>query len=121
MLLVLDNFEHLLDSVDLLADLLAAAPGVKLLVTSRMRLNLREEWLAPLEGLELPPDADDVPSRATWHATAPRTCFCTPPAGFALASHRPRMRLPSSPTSAGCWRASRWGLSWPRHGRGHWR
>ena len=56
LLLVLDNFEHLLEGAELLPKLLAGAPKVKLLVTSRVRLNLREEWLAPLEGLEVPPE-----------------------------------------------------------------
>lgn len=61
MLLVLDNFEHLLGQgerrggVELLADVLQAAPHVQLLVTSRTALNLREEWLYPLQGLSLPP------------------------------------------------------------------
>ncbi len=55
MLLVLDNLEHLLDGVDLLPELLHAAPDLSLLVTSRERLNLREEWLSPLEGLSVPP------------------------------------------------------------------
>ena len=55
MLLILDNLEHLLDAVDLLPELLHAAPELKLLVTSRVRLNLQEEWLEPLEGLSLPP------------------------------------------------------------------
>ena len=54
MLLVLDNLEHLLEGVDLLPDLLHAAPDLMLLVTSRERLNVSEEWLSPLEGLELP-------------------------------------------------------------------
>ena len=40
LLLLLDNFEHLLDGADFLAELLPAAPGVKLLVTSQERLNL---------------------------------------------------------------------------------
>jgi predicted ATPase/DNA-binding CsgD family transcriptional regulator len=53
-LLVLDNAEHLLDSLTFLGDLLAAAPGVRLLVTSRVVLNLREEWRYPLAGLALP-------------------------------------------------------------------
>jgi predicted ATPase/DNA-binding SARP family transcriptional activator len=57
LLLVLDNFEHLMDGVALLPKVLRAAPQVKLLVTSRARLNLREEWLSPLGGLELPPGA----------------------------------------------------------------
>ena len=55
LLLVLDNYEHLLEGADLLADLLEAAPGLKLLVTSRVRLNLAAEWLLPLEGLATPP------------------------------------------------------------------
>jgi predicted ATPase/DNA-binding CsgD family transcriptional regulator len=54
MLLVLDNFEHLLDGAELVNDILAGAPGVKLLVTSREALNLREEWLYPLKGLSTP-------------------------------------------------------------------
>ncbi len=45
MLLVLDNIEHLLDGVELLADILQHAPSLKLLVTSRERLNLLGEWV----------------------------------------------------------------------------
>ena len=59
LLLVLDNFEHLVEGATLLIELLHAAPRLKLLVTSRARLNLREEWLVPLEGLALPPTVDD--------------------------------------------------------------
>jgi predicted ATPase/DNA-binding CsgD family transcriptional regulator len=51
LLLALDNFEQLLDSAPLLADLLDHAPGVKLLITSREVLNLHEEWLYPVPGL----------------------------------------------------------------------
>jgi transcriptional regulator with XRE-family HTH domain len=40
-LLVLDNAEHLLDGVGLFGELLTRAPGLKLLVTSRERLNLQ--------------------------------------------------------------------------------
>jgi len=54
MLLVLDNFEQLASRGLYLADLLAAAPRLKILVTSRQRLRLSVEWLAPLEGLDLP-------------------------------------------------------------------
>ncbi len=59
LLLVLDNFEHLLEGADLLPPLLHAAPGLKLLVTSRARLHLAEEWLLPLGGLATPPIAAD--------------------------------------------------------------
>lgn len=54
MLLVLDNFEHLVEGAELLVELLNAAPGVKLLVTSRERLNVREEWVWEVGGLDYP-------------------------------------------------------------------
>ena len=59
MLLVLDNFEHLLEAVDLLTDILQTAAGVKFLVTSRERLNLQEEWALALDGLRVPDDRAD--------------------------------------------------------------
>ena len=52
---MLDNCEHLLDTADLWVEALHTAPGLKLLLTSRARLNLREEWLQPLAGLTTPP------------------------------------------------------------------
>ncbi len=57
LLLVLDNLEHLLDQSYLLPRLLQAAPNVQVLVTSRERLNLIEEWALPLDGLMLPADS----------------------------------------------------------------
>ena len=54
MLLLFDNFEHLLDGVDLVADILQIAPEVQILVTSRERLHLRMEQVYPIEGLEFP-------------------------------------------------------------------
>ena len=57
-LLLLDNFEHLLDGAPLLAEILAAAPAIRLLVTSRERLNLVEEWVLDVGGLAYP-DYDD--------------------------------------------------------------
>ena len=55
-LLMLDNLEQLLDCAGDLSDLLATAPGLKLLVTSREVLNLQEEWLYPVAGLPIPND-----------------------------------------------------------------
>ncbi|MCU0463327.1 MAG: tetratricopeptide repeat protein [Anaerolineae bacterium] len=51
LLLIFDNAEHLPGFADWLAALLAAAPDITVLVTSRHRLDLREEWVLPLEGL----------------------------------------------------------------------
>ena len=60
LLLVLDNFEQLLDGTDLLPEILEYAPGVKLLVTSRERLQLREEWVFDVGGLPYPEQGMDV-------------------------------------------------------------
>ncbi|MFQ5740921.1 MAG: tetratricopeptide repeat protein [Acidobacteriota bacterium] len=53
-LLLMDNFEHLLEKARLVAEILRLAPGVKLLVTSRERLNVQGEWLIEVEGLDIP-------------------------------------------------------------------
>lgn len=55
LLLVLDNFEHLVDHAALLTGLLESAPEIKMLITSREALHLQEEWLYPLGGMDLPP------------------------------------------------------------------
>lgn len=57
MLVVLDNLEQLLDAATWLGEILQTAPRVKLLVTSREKLNTRWEWVVPLEGLDYA-DAD---------------------------------------------------------------
>ncbi|MCE7988083.1 MAG: hypothetical protein DYG89_43515 [Caldilinea sp. CFX5] len=54
LLLVLDNFEHLMAGVDLLLTLLQQAPKVVLLITSREQLNLQAEDLFELQGLPTP-------------------------------------------------------------------
>lgn len=54
LLLIVDNMEHLLAGVPLLAAIIAHSPGVRLLVTSRERLNLMGEWIYELEGLPVP-------------------------------------------------------------------
>jgi predicted ATPase/DNA-binding SARP family transcriptional activator len=87
-LLVLDNFEHLLSAALLVVELLDAAPGLKLMVTSRSPLHLRGEHCYPLEPLALPPTPDPVavaaaPATALFIARA-RACdpaFCVATAG----------------------------------------
>lgn len=56
MLLVLDNFEHVLDGAVVASDLLRRCPNLELLATSREPLNLDDEWLLPLPGLAYPRD-----------------------------------------------------------------
>ena len=57
-LLVLDNFEHLLDGVDLVSEMLAITTNWKILVTSREALNLQEEWVRQIDGLTYPHQAN---------------------------------------------------------------
>ncbi|MFL5733370.1 MAG: BTAD domain-containing putative transcriptional regulator, partial [Chloroflexia bacterium] len=59
LLLVLDNFEHLLEGVDLLVDIVQQAPHVSMLVTSREQLGLQAEFIFNLEGLSYPDESDD--------------------------------------------------------------
>jgi predicted ATPase len=54
MLIVLDNVEQLADAAPELADLLAGAPGIQLLVTSRRVLNVRGEHVYRVEPLPVP-------------------------------------------------------------------
>ncbi|AGZ40109.1 BTAD domain-containing putative transcriptional regulator [Actinoplanes friuliensis] len=56
LLLILDNCEHLIDAAATVADaLLRAAPGLRLLATSREPLGIPGEQLWPVEPLALPP------------------------------------------------------------------
>ena len=55
LLLVLDNFEQVVGAAPLLAELLGAAPGVVVLVTSRVVLRLSGEHEFPVPPLPVPP------------------------------------------------------------------
>lgn len=61
LLLLLDNFEHLVEGAVLLEELLETAPGLKLLVTSRVALELTGEWLFDLTGLVYPATNTEEP------------------------------------------------------------
>lgn len=54
MLIVLDNFDHLIAGAGLIEEILQAAPALKLIVTSRERLNLYGEVIYPVAGMALP-------------------------------------------------------------------
>ena len=58
LLLVLDNLEHLAGADEWVGQLAQAGPEVRLLVTSRERLNLHGERLLEVSGLDSPPEAD---------------------------------------------------------------
>ena len=54
LLLLIDNFEHLLDAAPLVGELLADAPQVSILATSREQLHIYGEYEYPIAPLELP-------------------------------------------------------------------
>ncbi|MBL8130387.1 MAG: tetratricopeptide repeat protein [Anaerolineae bacterium] len=75
LLLVLDSFEHLLDGVGVLIAILEHAPQVKLLVTSRERLNIQQEWAYEIGGLPYPAEPEahgDYPARTLFLHNARR-------------------------------------------------
>lgn len=58
LLLILDNFEQVIEAAPVVADLLAHAPLLKVLVTSRETLHLRGEYDCAVPPLTLPPTGD---------------------------------------------------------------
>src|SRR5580704_10973748 len=61
MLILIDNFEHMLEAAPLLADLLALAPSLKILVTSRAALHVYNEHEFPVPPLALPDARGSLP------------------------------------------------------------
>jgi predicted ATPase/DNA-binding XRE family transcriptional regulator len=54
LLLILDNFEHVLDGAPLVVEMLSRARDIQLVITSREPLNLQGEWLFDVHGLPVP-------------------------------------------------------------------
>ncbi len=62
MLLLLDNFEHVIDAAEGVADLLQVCPQLEVLVTSREALRVRGEHLFSVPPLSIPGDGVARPS-----------------------------------------------------------
>jgi len=60
LLLVIDNFEHLLAAAVLIAEPLALAPSIRVLVSSRTALRIRGEQTFEVEPLQLPADESEA-------------------------------------------------------------
>ncbi len=66
LLLIIDNFEHLISGAPLIAELVKNAPFVQVMLTSRERLNLQGEWVYEIKGMQYPA----LPSRSSGLETA---------------------------------------------------
>jgi predicted ATPase/DNA-binding winged helix-turn-helix (wHTH) protein len=70
MLLLLDNFEHLVQAAPIVAELLATGPHLKVLVTSRAALHVYGEYEFPLPPLALPDSRSRPPLEDLSHYPA---------------------------------------------------
>ncbi len=86
LLLVLDNFEHLLAAGPRLADLLASCRMLTMLVTSRAALHLRWEHVSPVPALALP-ELGRLPRSLRWPRRRRWPCSLGAPGRRTLASH----------------------------------
>jgi predicted ATPase len=81
-LLVLDNCEHLVNAVAVLAErLLSACPNLAVLVTSRIRLVVPHETVYPVPGLSVPPPGGEGGDAATLFAERAAAAGAPLPAG----------------------------------------
>lgn len=92
LLLVVDNFEHLLPGAGLVAELLAASPGLRVLVTSREALNLGAEQRYVVGPLPVPASPD--------HATVGQIEATEASALFLAAARRRDSRFAITPIAA---------------------
>ena len=60
LLIVVDNFEHLISAAMLIAELLELAPGIRMIISSRTPLRIRGEHTFAVEPLELPSDDSET-------------------------------------------------------------
>ena len=114
MLLVLDNFEHVLAAAPLVSDLMAHCPRLKVLVTSRVLLRVTGEYALPVPPLTLPDVGDHVPIDALMRSEAvqlfaQRGQAVNPSFDVSRTATRHWWR-----TSASGWTACHWRSSSPR-------
>ena len=113
LLIVLDNCEHVLGPAGQVVVMLAGqCPRVRILATSRERLDVPGELVFPVPPLGLPEDGSVRAVAASEAGTLFVTRARAASPAFALtAAMRPR-----SPRCAPGWMACRWPSSWPRPG-----
>jgi predicted ATPase/DNA-binding SARP family transcriptional activator len=90
LLVVIDNFEHLLPAAVLVSELIELAPRIRVLISSRAALRIRGERLFPVEPLELPAGAseDEIVQSPAVQLFVQRALAADPDLRLALAENR---------------------------------
>ena len=105
MLLLLDNLDQVISAAPLVADLLAAAPHLTFLVTSREPLHIPGEQEFPVPPLVLP-DPRNLPPVEVFWTSPPSPCSCSAHGQSARTScSRAIPRLPPSALPRARWLA----------------
>ena len=113
MLLVLDNFEHVLAAAPLVTDLLAVCPRLKILVTSRVLLRVAGEHALPVPPLALPDPGSARPRSTTLaRIRGDAALRAARPGGGSVLRADGRQRAARSRRSAAGWTACPWPSSW---------
>ena len=114
-LLVLDNFEHVMDAAPALTRMLSRCPQLKILVTSRSLLRVEGEHAIPVPPLVLP-EARATMTHEDWLQVPVITLFIerARPSIHCLPGTRQTSRAWSRCASA--WMVCRWPSNWPRPG-----
>jgi predicted ATPase len=97
-LLVLDNFEQVLEAAGVVSDLLASCPGTDVVVTSRAPLRVEGEWEYPVRPLS---------ASAALRLFVERAAASRPDWSLSAAEREPVEEICGGST------ASRWRSSWP--------
>ena len=113
LLLVLDNYEHVLPAAPLVADLLGACPALRVVTTSRTALHLSGEHLYPVSPLALPdagplPPPEELGQTPAVRLFVDRVGAVKPDFALSEANAPPWWR------SCCAWMGSRWRWSWWR-------
>ena len=110
LLLLLDNFEQVLAAAGAVAGLMAACPGLDLLVTSREPLRVEAEWEYAVEPLRVEEAVALFCQRAARSAASSRRMRALSVSAYALIACRWRSSWPPRAASScprrRCWRAS---------------
>ncbi len=115
LLLVLDNFEQVVEAAPLVGELLAACPRLTVLVTSRVRLRVSGEHEHAVPPLALPDAARAPPPSSVAESAAVRLFVERAQAvqdDFALTDEN----APAVAEICAAWTGCRWRSSWPRRG-----